>query len=457
MNTSAGLTDEDRNPLAQTRILLHLAIPVILSQISHTMVGLADTLMIGRTGDVDSLAASGLSNNIFSIPIVFCVGLTYILTPKVSEFFARNNRKECLKLLWNACLTNLAWAMVMVGGLLLLLPYAQLLKQPEQVLNLALPFLKLQIWSLPGLFLYQTFRQFLDGLGQTKPGMFVSIAGNLFNVLFNYFLIFGHGGFPELGLLGAGISNCISRWLMGLGMMAWFLFMPGLKSWRKEWKWEMPDLSAIWLLNKLGLPVGFQYLFEVGAFTFTSIMVGQMGAAGLASHQIVISVASLTYMMASGISSAASIRVGHFVGLQDREMIQITGRYAFQIASAFMALMAIIFLLGRYQLPLLFIENEQVLKVGAELFVIAGFFQLSDGIQVVGLGCLRGLSDVLVPTLITLVAYWVIAIPLGYYMGIVLEMGPAGTWWALLAGLSVSAFFMLFRFLSLSRSLTFSS
>lgn len=457
MSISSGLTAEDRSPWAQTRILVTLAIPVILSQISHTMVGLADTLMIGKTGDVDALAASGLSNNIFSIPIVFCVGLTYILTPKVSEYFARNERKTCLRLLWNACLSNLIWAFTMVGLLLFLLPFAHLLKQPEQVLKLALPFLKLQIWSLPGLFLYQTFRQFLDGLGQTKPGMFVSIAGNLFNVLLNYLLIFGHGGFPELGLLGAGISNCISRWLMGLGMMAWFLLAPDLKSWRAEWTWEMPDFSSIGLLNKLGLPVGFQYLFEVGAFTFTSIMVGQMGAAGLASHQIVISVASLTYMMASGISSAASIRVGHFVGLQDREMIQVTGKSAFWMASGFMALMALVFLLGRHQLPLLFIENKEVLTVGAELFVIAGFFQLSDGIQVVGLGCLRGLSDVVVPTLITLVAYWVVAIPLGYYLGIVLAMGPAGTWWALLVGLSFSAFFMLFRFLSLSRSLTFSS
>lgn len=457
MSISSARVTEDRNPLAQTKILLHLAIPVILSQISHTMVGLADTLMIGQTGKVDSLAASGLSNNLFSIPIVFCVGLTYILTPKVSEHFAQQNTKECLRLLWNACLSNLGWSVLMVGLLLVLLPYAHLLQQPEQVLQLALPFLKLQIWSLPGLFLYQTFRQFLDGLGLTKPGMFVSIAGNLFNVIFNYFLIFGNGGFPELGLLGAGISNCVSRWLMGFGMMAWFLFMPGLRSWRAQWTWSLPDFSAVWLLNKLGLPVGFQYLFEVGAFTFTSIMVGQMGAAGLASHQIVISVASLTYMMASGISSAASIRVGHFVGLQDKEMIQITGKHAFRIASVFMALMALIFLLGRNALPLLFIENEEVLKVGAELFIIAGFFQLSDGIQVVGLGCLRGLSDVVMPTVITLVAYWVVAIPLGYYLGIVLGWGPAGTWWALLVGLSFSAFFMLFRFLSLSRSLTFSS
>jgi MATE family multidrug resistance protein len=285
--------------------------------------------------------------------------------------------------------------------------------------------------------------------------MVVSIGANLLNVFLNYLLIYGNLGFPEMGLFGAGISNCIARWAMGFGMAGYFFLSESGKPWRKKFFSTLPDLPNLFLLNRLGLPVAFQFLFEVGAFSFTALLVGRMGESSLAAHQIVISIASVTYMMASGLSSAASIRVGHFYGLQNRKMILLSGIRSFQMVSVFMLGTAAFLLLLRNQIPILFIQDPEVLKIGAELIIIAGFFQLSDGIQVIGLGCLRGLSDVLVPTLITLVAYWVIAIPFGYYLGLTLGMGPAGTWWALLAGLSISAIFMLIRFLSLSKTLVF--
>jgi MATE family multidrug resistance protein len=445
----------DQKPSAQTSILIQLALPVILSQVSHTFVGLADTLMVGRTGNVTALAASALGNNIFSIPIVFAVGLSYAVTPKVSEFLARGDGETCHKFLRNSLINNQLWALILMAILFLLLPFSGTLGQAEEVLQLAVPFFKLQVWSLPGIMLFQTFRQFFDGLGDTKPGMVVSIAANLLNVLLNYLLIFGNFGFPELGLFGAGISNCISRWIMGIGMMVWYFLDPKMKEWRKLSLIRTPDIGSIRLLNQLGLPVALQFLFEVGAFSFTSVLVGQMGKESLAAHQIVISIASFTYMMSSGIAAASSIRVGHFLGLKNQPMLRYSGVLAFRLAAVFMGSMAFLMYLGSAWIPSLFISNAEVLKIGSQLFLVAAFFQVSDGIQVVGLGSLRGISDVRIPTWITLVAYWVIAIPLGYYLGSHLGWGAAGTWWALLVGLSISAIFMLFRFLSLTKSIDF--
>jgi MATE family multidrug resistance protein len=445
----------DRNPENQTWIILQLAIPVVLSQVSHTLVGLADTIMVGQTGNVTALAASALANNIFSLAIVFALGISYVLTPKISEYFAQREIQTCKNLLVNSLLNNMIWAVVVSLILGLLLPFSVFLEQPEKVLDQALPFFKLQIWSLPGIMLFQTFRQFYDGLGNTKPGMVVSIGANLLNVCMNYLLIFGSWGCPELGLYGAGISNLIARWVMGLGMAGYFYLSASGFEWRDSFQLSNISFRSFRLLNKLGLPVAFQFLFEVGAFSFTALLVGRMGESALASHQIVITLASVTYMMASGLSSASSIRVGHFFGLKYKKMILLSGIRSFQMVSVFMFCTAILFLFFRNDIPLMFIQNQTVADTGAELLIIAGFFQLSDGIQVIGLGCLRGLSDVMIPTIITMFAYWVVAIPFGYYLGLTLHMGPAGTWWALCAGLSVSAIFMLIRFLSLSKSLVF--
>lgn len=441
---------------AETRILLGLAIPVVLSQVSHTLVGLADTLMIGQTGDVTALAASALGNNLFSLPIVFAVGITYVLSPKISESHARGEKKACFHLLVNSALSNLLWGLAISLVLLGLLPWFDRLGQKPEVARLAVSFLRWQIWSIPGIMLFQTFRQFFDGLGQTRPGMFASVSANLLNVLLNYLLIYGNWGFPAMGLYGAAIANFVSRWIMGVLLAAFFFFSPSLAEWRSGNFLQEIRAETILLLNRLGLPVAMQFIFEVGAFSFTAVLVGRLGPTSLGAHQIVISLASVTYMMASGISAAASIRVGHFLGLENRTMIRRSGLVSFALVSVFMLFTCFIFLGLRQIIPGWFIQDPGVLRIAAELLIIAGFFQLSDGIQVVGLGCLRGLSDVTMPTLITLVAYWVVAIPLGYYLGISLGLGAAGTWWALLAGLTVSAVLMFFRFLHKSRSLTFS-
>ena len=242
---------------------------------------------------------------------------------------------------------------------------------------------------------------------------------------------------------------------MGLGLLGYFYWSKQTSIWRKGLFSSFVEKGILGMLNRMGIPISLQFLFEVGAFSFTAVIIGQMGIHALAAHQVVISIASVSYMMASGLSAAASIRVGHFVGLQDKAMIRLSGKQSMQMVVVFMSFMAFLFIGFREVIPMLFTDNHQVLAASSSLFLIAGIFQISDGIQVVGLGCLRGLSDVRIPTLITFIAYWIIAIPLGYWLGVELKWGLSGTWWALLAGLSISALFMYLRFFTLLPSFTF--
>jgi MATE family multidrug resistance protein len=440
---------------SETGILFRLALPVVVSQVSHTLVGLADTLMVGNTGNVTALAASALANNVFSVAIIFGVGISYIQSPRISETLASGDRNGCLAILRASLLSNMLWSVLIAAALYLLLPFAGMMQQPANVLEMALPFFKLLILGLPGLMLYQTFRLFFDGLGDTRPGMVVSILANVLNVVLNYLLIYGHAGFPALGLTGAGIANLIARTLMGAGMAAYFFLSAGAAEWRQKFFPFQVAKSRLIELNRLGFPVAMQFFFEVGAFTFTALMVGRMGEAAISAHQIVITIASVTYMMASGLSAAASIRAGHFTGLRNREMIRLSGLRSFQMVAVFMLFNALLFLLFRNEIPLVFIRDSRVVETASSLLIIAAFFQLSDGIQVVGLGCLRGVSDVIVPTVITIIAYWGFAIPLGYFLGINAGMGPAGTWWGLLAGLSVSGIFLFIRFFAKVKKMSF--
>ena len=451
----AASTAEDTDPKKQFGLLLRLAIPVVLSQVSHTFVGLADTVLIGHTNNINALAGSALANNIFSVAILLGIGISYGATPKISEFFARKDFDYCRKMLIGSLFNNFLWTIVIISILFAVLPYANLLGQEAGVLQQAIPFFEWLIWGLPGIMLFQTFRQFYDGLGNTRPGMFFSLAANLLNIGLNYIFIFGKAGLPPMGIVGSGIATCIARTAMGLGILVFFLLDRHSGIWRQGWAKTGLKADFLVILNKMGIPIAMQFLFEVGAFSFTAIVVGQMGSASLAAHQVVITIASVTYMMASGVSSAATVRVGHFVGLENRKMVRLSAIKSLQMVTIFMAIMAVCMIGFRHYIPLLFVDNAAVVEASAGLLVIAGFFQLSDGIQVVGLGCLRGLSDVLVPTAITLAAYWVVAIPTGYYLGIALGYGLEGTWWALLVGLSTSGLLMLIRFFTLCKSFDF--
>ncbi|MBC6411140.1 MAG: MATE family efflux transporter [Ekhidna sp.] len=423
-----------------------LATPVVIGQLGHIMVGVADSVMIGRVGVVP-LAGATFANSIFYVLFLFGIGVSNALTPLVSSTNPEN-KSRLYTLLQNNILLNLSLG---IGIFLIAFTASFFLDyfgQEKEVVDAARPYLRIICSSIIPVMVFQSFRQYSEGLSDTFIPMVVSVIGNLINVGLNYFLIYGKFGFPALGLNGAGLATMISRIIM-LGLVIYLT--------RRMWMGMVMKFtkSIIRQQFNLGIPLGFQYVFEVGTFATASIMIGWIGAEELAAHQIAINMAAVTYMAASGVATAASVRVGNQLGRKDQRNLRIAGFSSFGIVGVFMAFCGLLFILLKDWLPLLYIEDKEVTSIASSLLVIGAAFQISDGLQAVGLGVLRGLRDVKIPTAVTFVSYWIIAIPLAYLFGFSFNWGIQGVWYALLSGLSLAAILHIWRFNRLSKTIKF--
>jgi multidrug resistance protein, MATE family len=429
-----------------------LAYPVMLSHFGQMMVGVADSVMVGRIGAVP-LAAASLGNSVFVIFLVFGIGISFAITPLTAQSDGGGNRAKIREILRHGALvsfiTGLVLFAVMYSGRNLIL----YMNQPEDVAALAIPYFTVIGASIIPFMIFQAFRQWAEGLGYTRQAMVITVAANLVNIGLNYVLIYGKLGFAPMGLFGAGLATLISRVFMAVLMLGFVLgdrrftvYRPMLSALRLEF----PMLRR---LLSLGFPMALQLIFEVTSFSIAAIMVGWLGATQLAAHQIAINLASITYMVALGISTAATIRVGNHLGRKEYRSMRELVFTAYLMALAFMSITGLLFIFGRNFLPLMYIEDVSVHGTAAVLLIVAGLFQLSDGAQVVGLGALRGMSDVRTPTLITLVAYWLLGLPVGYVLGFPLGMGALGIWIGLLGGLTAAAVLLFRRFDALTRKL----
>ena len=427
----------------------YLAFPVILSQLGHVLVSVIDSIMVGRVGTVP-LAAASLGNSIFNLVMVFGLGISFSITPLVASAAGQKNRNRISLLLINGTLLcGFAGLFLFLTGYLLT-PFLHYLQQPTNVLNITIPYLHLLLFSLIPLMLFQGFKQFAEGLSLTRQAMYISVIANLLNIIGNYILIYGKLGAPALGLNGAAISTLISRIIMA-GLMGWYVFYSEkMQHYRLRWKSKHLSFRHLNRLVKIGLPISLQMFFEMGAFGFSAIMIGWLGAKELAAHQIAISMASLTYMMASGIAAAATIRVGHLNGSGHYNEMRTAGFSSVYMAIGFMLTTGLILILAKNFIPTLYVQDVQVISLAAGLLVIAALFQISDGVQVVGLGALRGLEDVKIPSFISLLAYWVAGLPIGYLLCFKAGYGINGIWTGLLIGLTVAALLLFFRFKKLS-------
>lgn len=434
----------------------YLAYPVMLSQLGHIMVGIADSIMVGQIGPTP-LAASAFANNFLGVFLMFGIGLSYGITPLVAQADGQSDTGKITRLLRHGiilCGGSGVLLFALLFGVSFLFPF---MNQPEEVVQLGTPYFLIIASSLIPLMVFQNFRQFSEGMSVTKPTMYITIAANLVNVAFNYVLIYGKFGFPEMGLNGAGWATFISRVLMAFGLYLFVVKYEKFKAYKASFQLRKIKSDFFRPMLKIGLPSGVQFVFEVGAFAMASIMMGWLGTASLAAHQIAISLVSLSYMMASGISAASTVRVGNQIGMKDGLNLKRVGNTSFLMSLIFMACCALVFIGFNKFFPTLYIEEQEVIKIASSLIIVAGFFQLSDGVQVVGLGSLRGMSDVKIPTIITLVAYWGLAIPISYILGFTLDLGPEGIWYGLLIGLTVAAvaLFLRFRRLAHQKSASF--
>lgn len=430
---------------------VNLAYPVMLSQMGHILVGIVDSVMVGQLGSTE-LAASAFANNTLSIFLMFGIGLSYGITPLVAQADGNQDDAMIVRVLRHGILLCGIAGVVIFLLLLGLSQFVSLMGQPADVVTLGKPYFLIIVGSLIPLMIFQSFRQFAEGKSITKPTMYVTILANVINVLLNYLLIYGKMGFPTLGLNGAGWATFISRLIMAAGL-GWFVWnYSKLRKYREGFQLLKAKADLFKPMLKLGVPSGIQFVFEVGAFAMAAIMMGWLGTVPLAAHQIAISLVSLSYVMASGISAAATVRVGNQIGQRDGLNLKRVGETSFLMSILFMATCAVIYVLLSDFLPTLYVKEQEVVQIASGLIIIAACFQLSDGVQVVGLGALRGMSDVRVPTYITLAAYWGLAIPSSYLLGFVLDLGSAGIWYGLLIGLTAAATALYWRFQQLSRS-----
>ena len=429
---------------------IHLAYPVMLSQVGHVTVGIVDSIMVGQIGP-EALAASSFANNILMVFLMFGIGVSYGITPLVAQADGQGDRHKITRLLRHGIILCLFTSLVLfLFGYLLSFAFESF-SQPEEVIRLGKPYFYVILASMLPMMLFQNFRQFTEGLSITKPTMFITIGANVINVILNYLLIYGKFGFPEMGLIGAGWGTLISRIFMALGMMLYVGKSNRTRDYRDAFKIFSISVAYFKPMLKIGVPSGIQFLFEVSAFAGAALLMGKLGVVPLAAHQIAISLVSLSYMMATGIAAASTVRIGNQIGKRDAFNLNRAGNTSFIMALIFMACCSVVYIIFHNFFPTLYIDDPEVIQIAGSLIIVAGFFQLSDGVQVVGLGSLRGMSDVRVPTIITFVAYWVLGIPVSYLFGFVLGFGPEGVWYGLLTGLSIAAITLFVRFKVLAK------
>ena len=423
-----------------------LSYPIIISQLGLVLMGVADTIMVGRLGSA-ALAASGISNSVFFVISVIGTGGLAVVSPMVASAMSRKDAEETPGNILNAAWIAGRWMSLGVMALLILMIFLfDYLGQPDEVNILAKPYMWIITASVLPMFHFWTGKQFTDGLGNTRAAMLVTIAGLILNILLNLVLIFGFLWIPGLGLNGAGFATLISRILMAVFMHRYIYYHSHFAQWLVHTRTQS---AQVFRIIKMGLPSGLQYFFETAAFGSAAIIAGWLGTASLAAHQIAINLASVTYMVAAGVSAAGAIRVGNASGLKNRVDVLKAGTSSILMVLAFMSIAGMVFILFHTFLISLYISDPEVEGIAAGLLMIAAAFQLSDGVQVVGLGILRGLMDVYVPTFVALIAYWVIGLPLGYVLAMHGEMGVAGIWIGLLIGLTLSAAMMTRRFYTL--------
>jgi MATE family multidrug resistance protein len=458
------------SPLREIRPTLTLAAPIVVGQVSQMLMGVTDSVMIGHAGTVP-LAASAFGNNIFNIFYVFGIGLMIPVSIFVARARGAQRLTEAAEYLRHGLAMALAFGVLETLAMFALGTQLHRFGKPPEVLAIMTPFYLLFATSLMPVMIYLVLRQFAEAMGHPWAPMFIMLGGVGLNALLNWILIYGHLGVPALGLTGAGISTLTSRSIGALVIFLWLRRDPAVRAaWpsvagateraRTGAGARRAGLAAWWVplsrerlgeMLHVGLPASGMLLFETTAFAFSGIMIGWLGAVPLAAHQIAITCASLTFMFPLGLSIAAGMRVSHAVGAGEQERLRPIAFGTIGLGLAVMGVFAVAFGAGGGMIASWFVRDGAVIVLAAQLLVVAAVFQLADGVQVIAASVLRAVMDVRVPAVITLVAYWGIALPLGYGLGIAGPWGAAGVWAGIASGLAFAAVFLTVRYTRLTR------
>jgi MATE family multidrug resistance protein len=428
---------------------LALACPIMAGQVGQMLMGLVDTLMVGHVG-TSSLAAAAFANSLFSVAFVFGIGVLASVGVLVSQAHGAGLDRQKRVILRSSIWLSVLVGVVLATVLTLVQPWLSVFRQPQEVLARAKPFLAILSWSLVPALVFISSKTFSEALSRPLVPMLIMYLGIGLNVFLNWVLIFGNFRAPALGLVGAGWATLVSRIVTMTGTL-WFC----ARVTRSGFSVVLPgalSLATIQSLLRIGLPVGIQLLSEVGAFAFAAILMGWISTTALAAHQIALTCAATTFMFPLGIGQAVGVRVGQAVGAGTHNLVRVIGFGGVALSGAIMLVFALVYAMLGPAIARAFNSDSAVVALASSLLLVAGVFQIADGVQVSAMGGLRGLADVRAPMFLAFVFYWLCAIPIGYMAAFVFRAGAVGVWAGLAAGLFLAAITLTIRLWWLTRS-----
>lgn len=437
------------------RHAIRLSLPIITGQLGLVLMGFFDTVQVGGLGPA-YIGACGVSNSVYFLFVLLGMGVLYAASPLVSEAFGEKHPWKSIGVMRSGVIVAIVLSVLFYCLMAFVIRHFSLFRENEKVTGLSQQFLHILNYSTPMLMFYTLGKQFMDGMGRTKVSMVITLIGLVVNVSLNWVLIYGKFGFPAMGIEGAALATGTARTLMCIIIAVYILQDRRVKLLVKEFQASISrHKSYVLQILKIGIPSGLQIFFEVGAFAAGTIMSGWLGETSLASHQISLNLASITFMMVSGIAAAATIMTGYAYGAKDKESIRIAGNTAYILTLCTQLVFVLMFLTLNHQLPKLYTSDKTVISISSYLLLLAALFQLSDGFQVVGVGILRGMQDVRLPSFFAFASYWLVMVPLSYFLAFNRGMNVYGIWIGFVIGLSIAAVLMYLRFRAKLKSIEF--
>ena len=424
---------------------IKIGVPIVLGQLGIVVVGLVDNIMVGHFSTSD-LAAASFVNSVFNIPILFGMGFSYGLTPLVGQFFGRGDKFRVGGLLRNSLLANFMIGLFLSVAMGIMYLNVHRMGQPEELLPLIRPYFLLQLTSLVFVMMFNSFKQFADGITDTKTSMWIMLSANLLNIIGNSLLIYGVWGLPALGLTGAGISTLASRIFMFVAFAILFFRKQSYRRYLVGYHRTTYNTGDLKVLNRMGVMVGLQMGMETALFSISGVMIGWLGTVPLAAHQVVASISTLGFMVYYGVGAAVSIRVSNFFGRGDIAGVRRATLAGTHLLAVLAISVSVFFLLVREHIGWLYTSSEDVVNLVAVLMVILVFYQFGDSLQIIFANALRGVADVTSMAVISFIGYFVIALPVSYVCGFVLDWGIKGIWVGYPVGLTLTGGMMCWLF-----------
>lgn len=417
--------------------LTYLGVPIIIGQLGNLILNFADTLMIGHHS-TEELAAAAFVNNMFTLVIIFAIGFTYAVTALVGILYGQENTHRIGELMKSATAANTCMALFLSFIMIVLYLNVHRLGQPEELLPLICPYFLIQLVSLPFVCWFNTFRQFTDGITDTKVAMWILIGGNVMNIFGNWILIYGNLGMPEMGLLGAGLSTMISRIMMTIVMIGIFFVSKKYREYKEGWNIGKVHYADFKKITVLGFPLALQMGMETAAFSLSSLMVGWFGTESLAAHQVMLTISQLGYMIYYGLAAAVAVRISNFMGQRDFLAVRRTATAGIHLVFLLSLVTSVPVFIFRHIIGGLFTDNVNVISMVSMTIIPFMIYQFGDGMQCNYANAMRGTANVRPLIWIAFISYFVVSLPLGYIFGVIMNYKLLGVWYAFPFGLTLS-------------------